>query len=351
VISRASPGAPRYEKLPSGVEVWRVGTSIKRKLLVGRTVDRILHAKSVYKKVKELEQRQVFDVFETTEAGLEGGFLLQDASFRHRMIIQCNGTNAFGIVPGGLLSRLHKLDWAWSFRREQVCLLLVPRIIVTSEATRKVLLQQGVSTDKIRLIYQGIDLQKFHPNPVPLPTSPLKVGFVGRLEKRKGLDFIWKVAEAIGPNAGIQFFLKGNIHPSTKDEVDEKLKKFSSYVFYLGSGSHEEMAQFYQSVHVLLQPSRFENFGLVYVEGMASELVVFAGKNGGGSEIVNHGETGFLVNPDDPPTEVVGLLRDIAKNFSKYDAMRKKARSIVAQRFSLGTIADQKIAYYREASL
>ena len=348
VISRASAGAPKFEQLANDVKVWRIGTSIRRKYFLGRTIDRILHAKDVYKKVKELDNIKPFDVIETTEAGLEGEILLRDSFFRGRMVIQCNGSNALGVVPGGILSLMHRLDWTWSFRREQASLRRVPRIIVTSEATRKFLLKQGIANGKIKLIYQGIDTNRFRPRSKPLPISPLEVGFVGRLEKRKGIDFIWKVMERIGPDAEIRFHFKGTIHPSIKKETEEKLSRFSKFAIYHPPGAHDEMQEFYQSLHVLLQPSRFENFGLVYVEGMACGLVVFAGTQGGGSEIVKDNITGFLIDPDGEVDFVVSKLKEIVANHIAFEVMGRKAREDIIKRFSLEACANKKTAYYRE---
>ena len=348
VVSRAEKGAPAFEKLSNGVEVWRIGHALRRKYLVGRTIDRMLHARDVFKKTCVLDSLKPFDIIETTEAGLEGEVLLRDKSFLRRMVIQSNGSNALGVIPEGLLSVLHRLDWNWSFRREQDVLRRVPRIIVTSEATRIFLLKQGVDPSKIKIIYQGIDVNRFRPRSIPLSFSPLEVGFAGRLENRKGMDFVWKVIEDIGPDAGIRFNFKGAIHLSVRKEVEKNLGRFSSFVAYHGASSHGEMQDYYQSLHVLLQPSRFENFGLVYAEGMSCGLVVFAGIQGGGSEIVKDGITGFLVDPDGETGFVVDKLKGIAANLPAFEDMRLKAREEVIKRFSLQTCASQKIAYYQE---
>jgi glycosyltransferase involved in cell wall biosynthesis len=348
VVSRMEKGAPEFEKLASGVEVWRIGHALKRKYFVGRTIDRILHARDVFKKIRALDSLTRFDIIETTEAGLEGEKLLRDESFSKRMVIQCNGSNALGVVPKGLFSGLHRLDWKWSFRREQKTLNVVRRIIVTTEATRQFLLKQGVDSGKIQTIYQGIDVKRFAPSLKMPAYSTLEVGFAGRLEDRKGIDFIWKVIEKIGPDAGIRFHFKGVIHPSTKKDVEEKLKQFSSFVVYHKAGMPHEMQNYYQSLHVLLQPSRFENFGLVYAEGMSCGLIVFAGIQGGGSEIVKNGMTGFLVDPDGEADFVVAKLKEIAVNPSAFEEMRRHAREDVINRFSLQSCARQKITYYHE---
>jgi len=350
VISRADDRAPAEQASDSGFHVWRVGVPIRRKRLVGRTVDRILHARAVETMVRTLDSQQRFDVFETTEAGLEGERLLRLPDFRARMVIQCNGSNAFGEAGRGLLAPLHRIDWRWSYRREQRCLALVPRVIVTSEATREVLIGQGVSPEKLRLIYQGIDTRIFHPRNQATYAAPLCVGFVGRLEQRKGIDFLWRVIEAVGPNAGIHFHLKGALHPASLADTRARLERCAGWVSHHAPSDHAAMPGFYRTLDVLLQPSRFENFGLAYAEAMASGVLVVAGVGGSAREVVRDGETGYLVDPDGPIDKAVALLRQLVVNRAAQSAVCAAARADVERRFSVQACIDAKVALYREAA-
>jgi len=348
IISRAAEGAPSVEKLSNGVLVKRLGPFIRRKLFVGRTIDRILYTRNVYREVSELDKRTPFDIIETTEVGLEGKKLLECKRFFNRMVIQCNGGNALGILPSGPLLPLHYLDFKWSYFHEIRSLHKVSNIIVTSEATRDVLLSQGVDKKKIVLIYQGIDTERFTPRNSALPSQPLEIGFAGRLEKSKGIDFIWKIIEKLGPECGMRFHFKGKIHPFLQHETKKQFAHYSSYAFYHRPGGHDEMPEYYKSLHVLLQPSRFENFGLVYAEALASGLIVFAGKGGAGTEVVKDGHTGFIVDPDGEIESVVARLKEIAANPEAFELVSRAGRSDVVKRFSLHSCAKQKIDYYRE---
>ncbi len=350
VISRAHPGAPGEERPAKGVVVHRVGTPITRKRFVGRTVDRILHARTVASTVRLLDAQERFDVIETTEAGLEGEVLTRDDAVAARMMIQCNGSNAFGQAAGGLLSPLHRLDWAWSYAREQRTLAEVPRIIVTSEATREVIRSQGVQPDKVRLVYQGIDTSWFAPPSQRTPAARLSVGFVGRLEPRKGIDFIWRVVEALGTDSDVEFHLKGALHPAARTAVQARLARHAAMVTHHPPSGHEEMPEFYRTLDVLLQPSRFENFGLAYAEAMATGLLVIAGKGGSACEIVRDGETGWLVDPDGPVDHVSTILRRFAADRTAFDVIRSAARADVERRFSLRACVDAKLALYREVA-
>lgn len=345
VISRASARAPARE-LRDGATVLRVGVPIARKRMTGRTIDRMLHARTVARAVEALDRQQPFDIFETTEAGLEGEQLVRRESFRRRLLIQCNGSNAFGETAGGMFAPLHRADWAWSFRREQRVLRRVPAIIVTSKATREVLEGQGLPVGKMTLIPQGIDITRFSPADRLPRAGPLRVGFVGRLEQRKGIDFIWRVIERLAPSGRYEFHLKGALHPATGEDTRRRLGAFGPAVRHHPPGRHDEMPAFYRRIDVLLQPSRFENFGLAYAEAMACGVLVLAGQRGGGSEIVTDGVTGFLVDPDGPIDKAVDVFERAAADAGTFRPLLFAAREEIVRRFSLDRCAERKLALY-----
>jgi glycogen synthase len=345
VVSRAAAGAPP-QGMYRGASVLRVGADISRKRMTGRTVDRMLHARSVWGAVQALERNGRVDVFETTEAGLEGEQLVRRASFRRRLVVQCNGSNAFGEAAGGLLAPVHRADWGWSYRREQAVLRRVPIIIATSEATRGVLTSQGLSPSRIRLIPQGIDIHRFSGAGRIPRDGPLRVGFVGRLEKRKGIDFIWRVIERLAPTSRFAFHLKGAIHPASRGDTERRLAAFAGTVTHHAAGGHDDMPDFYKQIDVLLQPSRFENFGLAYAEAMASGVLVLAGKGGGGSEIVTDGVTGFLLDPDDTVDRAAGILVRAESDPGAFVEVVAAGRQEIVTRFALEDCAARKLELY-----
>ena len=209
------------------------------------------------------------------------------------------------------------------------------------------LLEQGVDPERIVLIPAGIDTEKFHPPSKP-KTGILEVGFAGRLQESKGIDFIWKVVEGLGPEAGVRFHLKGAIHWESRVETLMRLDRYSDFVVHHDRGSHEDMPDFYRGLDVLLQPSRYENFGLAYAEAMATGLLVLAGVGGSGPEVVKDRETGFLVNPDGPVDSVVEKLRIMATDNQAFADIRLAARRDVERRFSNETCIKRKLAFYQE---
>jgi len=59
------------------------------------------------------------------------------------------------------------------------------------------------------------------------------------------------------------------------------------------------LIEMYKQAHVMVVPSSYEGFGIVYLEGMGFGLPAIGTKAGAASEIITHGEDGYLIEPDD----------------------------------------------------
>jgi glycosyltransferase involved in cell wall biosynthesis len=346
VVSRAERGAPAHELNSSGVEVWRVGVPIRRKRFVGRTLDRIWHARAVAQKVRELDEEYGFDLIEAPEASLDADALARDSHFSPRLVICCHGSNQQGQSVGGPLSVLHRLDWRWSYRRERRVLERAQSVVAASQATMAVLLGQGVDAQRIDMVPLGIDTDRFRPATKAKDAGPVDVCFVGRLQQSKGIDFLWRVVESLSPEDGVRFHLKGSIHPGIRQDTIRRLEIHSTLVQYHPPGAAADMPAFYRAMDALLLPSRFENFGLTYAEAMSSGLLVLAGRHGGGPEVVRDGQTGFLVDPDGPVSSVVATLKALAEDRHAFDEIRVAARKEVVRRFSVEHFAQEKLRTY-----
>ena len=54
-----------------------------------------------------------------------------------------------------------------------------------------------------------------------------------------------------------------------------------------------------KQAHVLIVPSSYEGFGIVYLEGMGFGLPAIGTTAGAAGEIIEHGKTGYLIEPND----------------------------------------------------
>lgn len=236
-------------------------------------------------------------------------------------------------------------------------LLRWPNIVIAlTQENIKDFLKQGVKLDRIRLIPNGIDLEKFDNLP---DSSKFKerygisgkvVLFIGRLVKYKGVHYLLQIAPDI---------LK--VHPETKFvivgpdygyksklyEIVKKLKLQKSVIF-TGGISSSELIEAYAAADVFAFPSIHEGFGLVLLEAMACKKPVVAWKTSAMQYVIEDKISGILVDPfnlDKFANSICLLLSDdeLAKK------MGEEGEKILKKKFNLKIVIDSLEKVYKEA--
>jgi hypothetical protein len=98
-------------------------------------------------------------------------------------------------------------------------------------------------------------------------------------------------------------------------------------------------------------PSRYESFGLVAIEAMAAGTPVIALASGGLQEVVEDGETGFLVPPEENAAQIITeRLIHLTKNPELLDAMKYKARQAYIEKFTVARMVEAAEKIYFAAA-
>ena len=172
--------------------------------------------------------------------------------------------------------------------------------------------------------------------------------FVGRIERRKGLDLLLRALAPLWPRfRGLHLDVVGAPVPEEAGytaEIEElvdalKSRGHAHQVTLHGFVDEAALQERYAACDVLVAPSRFESFGLIAIEAMRLGKPVVAAGVGGLSEIVEHGVSGLLV----PPDSVEGLrqaLRSLLADATKRQRMGRKAAGVFAARYSSATMAE-----------
>ena len=139
--------------------------------------------------------------------------------------------------------------------------------------------------------------------------GPLRLLFLGNIIPRKGLHTLLKSLSTLRAQSGTKegpFPILDVVGSLDVDPVyAQAMQAYAavhcppSSVFFHGALDNTPLLEKLQQAHVLVVPSSYEGFGIVYLEGMACGLPAIGTTAGAASEIIDDGETGFLIEPDD----------------------------------------------------
>jgi starch synthase len=231
----------------------------------------------------------------------------------------------------------------------------------------------GVPGDKVRIIYNGIDLEQYKPTFRAEvlrgyginPEKPY-ILFVGRITHQKGIMHLLRAAEYL--QDGVQVVLCA-ADPDTEElglEVDRRIEELKAKdgreIIHISSFVPlEDIVPLYSHAAIFVCPSIYEPFGIINLEAMACGTPVVATAVGGIKEVVAPRETGLLVPfthpcPEDhEPQAAAELARNLAEAMNsllsdpeKRRAMGEKARKRVEELFSWRGVARQTLDFYEE---
>ncbi|KAI1453858.1 glycosyltransferase family 4 protein [Annulohypoxylon moriforme] len=201
--------------------------------------------------------------------------------------------DVFGFVQGYL------------FRDTSVKTIFYPSTFVKTYLT-----SVNVPSDKMEVLRRGVETKGFSPDKKSeqlrkewAPNGEPILFTCSRLAGEKGFAFLADVAKELD-NRGMEFKLVivgGNRNPVVEQEVKDMFAPLQekNKVIFPGFKIGEELMTHYASADIFLHCSITETFGLVVLEAMASGVPVIARDEGGPSDIIEHGKTGYLVRPDD----------------------------------------------------
>ncbi len=188
------------------------------------------------------------------------------------------------------------------------------------------------------------------PTTRPEMPSPVVVGHVGWIGRRKGTDLFLEAARrTLAEHQNVEFRLIG---PYVRESpewpwIERVLEDIEpAGVTYLGRvDALSEM----RSWDIVVQPSRWDPFPLVVLEAMATGLPVVGTDVDGIAEQVVHGETGLLVATEDAGA-LAGAVGELVRDGPRRRAMGAAARSRVMTRFTAAHQAQALDAAYRETA-
>ena len=348
VVARAADKKRKTIEYRNGVWLYRHQPKklVKTVTGYGRVDDQVAHAKSVYHTVKEIKDKHGIDVILVPIWDVEGMAIL-----KHKL--------APTILS--LMSPLKKVvETQWfgvndpsyeiTYDLERFCVLNADAVMPISHNIKQTIGDlydinwKAVETKvPVRMIPLGVNSQFMGEKAESKKKNDeIRLLYVGRFERRKGIDLLFEaLPELMTKHHNLYVDLIGDKTLVDENgtsyyvEFEQKYKKEAWFkrLYVPGFVSEEELADKYKECDIFVAPSRYESFGQIYIEAMASGKPVIGTQAGGIPEVVEDGVNGLLIT-NESATDLQTKLEVLITDEKLRQKMGKASREIIDKKFS-----------------
>lgn len=252
-----------------------------------------------------LREKRCFDVVHSHGAVKMGALIAAAAMFTRRPTVA-------KIATAGRIPQLRR---ALPGRLALALFRRIDAVICMSSEIRRELEEVALDPARIVSIENGVDSDRFAPRDETdraawrrgngLAAAAVVAVFSGRLVRRKGIDILveaWSLIDPVALRAHLFLLGSGADQP---DSVEHEMRRRvadngSPNIVFVGDTARPE--DYLNNADLFLFPSRREGFPNALLEAMSAGAVPIASNIGGCTDLIRSGETGILVEPDDPRT-------------------------------------------------
>lgn len=226
------------------------------------------------------------------------------------------------------------------------------RCIAVSASVKQDLLKKGIPSDKIIIIYNGINLDKGRKRSnskktkeeFNIPTDAFVIGTAGRLVKEKGMDIFIKSAALFKKHNPDAFFLIAGDGPLLAD-LKNKVKKLGIEQDIRFLGFIENIYEFLSILDIFVLSSLTEGLPMILLEAMNAGCSVVCSKVGGTPEVITDGINGLLIDPNKPDV-LYEKLMFLHNNPSLKEKISLLGQVSIKKMFSATSMANKYIKLY-----
>ncbi len=285
--------------------------------------------------------------------------LIKDRDFN---ILQAHSSHALALallvktmLPGIKLVASRRVDF--SVKKPLVGALkynnpLVDRVVCVSQNVLRVLKNDGVKPQRLTVIHDGIDLQRFEKTrpeglrkELQIPENHLIVGTVAALVGHKDYPTLLKAAQLVlKQQFNVTFCAVGA--GGDRDpllQLHQSLELGEGFKFV---GFRKDVGRFFKLFDVFVLSSHMEGLGTSVLDALACGLPVVATAAGGIPEMIENGKNGLLVPPRNPQALAQAILKLLNDEPLRQTLARTGQKSV--SRFSIENNVRLHIELYRE---
>lgn len=218
--------------------------------------------------------------------------------------------------------------------------------VVDSHYMREVFLQHGFRADQVEVIGSFADVSPARD--VNRKAGTANILFLGRIDRYKGVDYLLRALAKIEAPFTCTIVGDGPYLPLCR-RLCRRLR-LDGVVRFAGWVARDLTIDYLQAASIAVVPSIWpEEFGRVGIEAMANAKAVVAFDNGGISDWLHHGKTGYLVPSKDVPG-LAGRLEELLRNPDRARAFGAAGRQVVETQFSRDAFFKRLIGALEKAS-
>ncbi|MDT3696516.1 MAG: glycosyltransferase [Ignavibacterium sp.] len=265
------------------------------------------------------------------------GFLGAMTNF-HPFFISVWGSDVFRFPK---YSFLHKFIFTFSISRAD-------KIFSTSRVMKAEI--EKYTDKKIFVIPFGIDVERFRPIQVEKVSNDdcILIGTIKTLETRYGIEFLIRAfsilkEKKLGKKIKLLICGKGTLLDELKKlTVELGLQDDTIFTGYI---NHDDVQIYHNKLDIYVAPSLEESFGVAILEASACNKPVVVSDVGGLPEVVDHGVTGFIVEPKNPVHLASAIEQLIIDPELRYE-MGRKGREKVTEEYDWNKCVSDMVEHY-----
>jgi glycosyltransferase involved in cell wall biosynthesis len=222
------------------------------------------------------------------------------------------------------------------------------RVVAVSHDISFSLRRAGVPGRRIRIIANGVEVAPYQQAHRYMDRSRrIVLGCLSRLSKEKGVDvLLWAMPKLLEAYPDLQCVVAGE-GPERERLQALAVELGVSHAFHL-PGFCEDTPRFLAYCTMVVQPSRIEAMPLAVLEAMASGKAIVASAVGEIPRLLDDGDTGVLVSPENPEMLSNAILA-LLDNPARRHALERRASEKAAAHFDVSVMAKEYARVYQEA--
>ncbi|MDY6843501.1 MAG: glycosyltransferase [Thermodesulfobacteriota bacterium] len=258
---------------------------------------------------------------------------------------------------GGVKGEKERNRWFLTKHIHRLLRNTVDLYTTVSEENRQVMVNNGICCDeKCLVIYNGIDLDEFHPygadtvaikRKLGIPLRKVIVGTVRGLTPKMGIDhFLLALREVLRKNGNVFGVIVGD--GPLREELERLAESLGIREDLSFLGTQRNIPELLSLFDIFVMPSVWETFGIAAAEAMATEIPVVAYLDAGGlSELIGEENTGKLVADRDPRLLAESIL-ELIQQPEERRAIGKRARKRISTYFDMKKISQEYKEIYEK---